>query len=62
MELVGVNDHLKSELADLIELVNSGRVDLSGSVTHKVKLEEANKGLQMLHDNIGQPVRVVIEQ
>ncbi len=61
IEIVGVNDHLKSELADLIQLVKSGRVDLSGSVTHKVKLEEANKGLQILHDNIGLPVRVVIE-
>jgi propanol-preferring alcohol dehydrogenase len=62
IELIGVNDHLKSELAELIGLVNSGRVDLSGSVTHKVKLEEINYGLQILRGNIGQPIRVVIEQ
>jgi 2-desacetyl-2-hydroxyethyl bacteriochlorophyllide A dehydrogenase len=62
IEIVGVNDHLKSELAELIELVNSGRVDLSSSVTHKVKLEEVNEGIQILQNNIGHPTRVVIQQ
>jgi 2-desacetyl-2-hydroxyethyl bacteriochlorophyllide A dehydrogenase len=62
MELVGSNDHLKSELAELIQLVGSGRIDLSSSITHRVKLEEVNKGLQILEKGIGNPVRVVVEQ
>jgi propanol-preferring alcohol dehydrogenase len=62
IELVGVNDHLKSELAELIGLVSSGGIDLSGSVTHKVKLDEVNRGIQILEKDIGNPVRVVVEQ
>jgi D-arabinose 1-dehydrogenase-like Zn-dependent alcohol dehydrogenase len=61
-ELVGSNDHLKTELAELIQLVASKRIDLSGSITHKVKLEEVNKGIQILEKGIGNPVRVVVEQ
>jgi len=60
MELVGVNDHLKSELAELIELVGSGRIDLSASVTHRVPLEEVNRGIQILEEQIGNPIRVVV--
>jgi Zn-dependent alcohol dehydrogenase len=59
---VGSNDHLKSELAELIQLVSSRRIDLSSSITRKVGLEEVNKGIQILEKNIGNPVRVVVEQ
>jgi 2-desacetyl-2-hydroxyethyl bacteriochlorophyllide A dehydrogenase len=62
IELVGSNDHLKSELAELIQLVSSRRIDLSSSITRKVGLEEVNKGIQILEKNIGNPVRVVVEQ
>jgi len=62
VELIGVNDHLKSELTELIELVSRGRMDLSTSITHRVKLEEVNQGMQILERNIGTPIRVVIEQ
>jgi 2-desacetyl-2-hydroxyethyl bacteriochlorophyllide A dehydrogenase len=62
IELVGSNDHLKSELAELIQLVASGRIDLSSSITHRVKLEEVNRGIQISEKNIGNPVRVVVEQ
>lgn len=62
MELVGVNDHLRSELAKLIELVSSGRMDLSRSVTHRVPLVDVNRGFQILQKNIGSPIRVVVEQ
>ena len=60
MELVGVNDHVKSELAELIELVGSGRIDLSVSVTHRVSLEDVNRGIQILEEQIGNPIRVVV--
>ncbi len=60
MELIGVNDHLKSELAELIGLVGSGRIDLSGSVTHRVPLEDVNRGIQILEEKTGNPIRVVV--
>ena len=62
MGLIGVNDHLKSEMTQLIKLVDSGRIDLSGSVTHKVSLEDVNQGMEILEKNVGNPVRVVIVQ
>jgi 2-desacetyl-2-hydroxyethyl bacteriochlorophyllide A dehydrogenase len=60
MEIIGVNDHLKSELAQLIEYVESGRLDLSNSITHRVSLDDVNRGMQMLSKNIGNPIRVVV--
>jgi 2-desacetyl-2-hydroxyethyl bacteriochlorophyllide A dehydrogenase len=59
MELIGVNDHLRSELAQLIEIVGSGMMDLSASITHRVHLDEVNTGLRILEERIGNPIRVV---
>ena len=60
MEIVGVNDHLKSELAELIGLVTSGKIDLSKSITHRVHLDDVNSGFEILEERIGDPVRVVV--
>jgi propanol-preferring alcohol dehydrogenase len=59
MEIVGVDDHLKTELLQLVELVRSRRLDLSRSVTHKVTLENVNEGLRIIEDNSENPIRVV---
>lgn len=59
MELIGVNDHLKSELAQLIRLVSSGKFDLSASVTNRVSLEDVNYGIEILEKKIGNPIRVI---
>ena len=61
MELIGVNDHLRSELAQLIEIVGSGMMDLSTSITHQVHLDEVNTGLRILEERIGNPIRVVVK-
>ena len=60
MELIGVNDHLRSELAQLIDLVGSGGMDLSTSITHRVHLDEVNTGFKILEERIGNPIRVVV--
>jgi propanol-preferring alcohol dehydrogenase len=60
MEIIGVNDHLKSELAQLIDYVASDRLDLSRSITHRVALGDVNHGMQILTENIGNPIRVVV--
>lgn len=62
MELVGVNDHLKTELAQLTRLVGSDKIDLSRSITHEVKLKEVNLGMRILEENIGMPIRVVVSK
>lgn len=60
MEIIGVNDHLKSELNQLIQYIEIGKLDLSSSITHRVSLEDVNMGLQILQKNLGNPVRVVV--
>jgi len=60
MEIIGVNDHYKSELATLIQLTSSGKLDLSNSVTHRVSLDDVNLGIEILEKKIGNPVRVVV--
>jgi len=60
MEIIGVNDHLRSELAELIEIVGSGKMDLSTSITHRVHLDEVNTGLGILEERAGNPIRVVV--
>ena len=60
IEIIGVDDHLKTELNQLVSLVRSRRLDLSKSITHRVKLEDVNKGLRILEDKNEKPVRVVI--
>ena len=62
MDIVGVNDHLEFELAELIQLVSSGKLDLSDSVTHRVSLEDVKSGFDILEKKIGNPIRVVVVQ
>jgi 2-desacetyl-2-hydroxyethyl bacteriochlorophyllide A dehydrogenase len=62
IEIVGVDDHLKTELNQLVNLVRSGRVDLSHSVTHRIALENINEGFRILEDEneTNEPIRVVV--
>lgn len=60
MEIVGVNDHLKSEMEFLLRKVQAGEIDLSNSVTHRVSLDNVNRGMEVLKKKIGNPSRVVV--
>jgi len=60
VDIVGVDDHLRTELTQLVDLVRTGRVDLSQSVTHRVSLESINEGLRILEDKDKRPIRVVV--
>ena len=62
MEIIGSNDHLKHEVAELIELAKLGKIDLSKSVTHTLSLDEVNQGMEILEKKIGNPIRVVVIQ
>jgi threonine dehydrogenase-like Zn-dependent dehydrogenase len=60
-EIIGVSDHLASEIPALLELLRSGKLDLSHGIIRTVALEaeavnHALNGLQ----NFGNDVRVVI--
>jgi propanol-preferring alcohol dehydrogenase len=62
MEIVGVDDHLKSELKQLINFVDSRKVDLSHSVTHRIALDDINAGFRVLEDRNERPIRVVVSK
>jgi 2-desacetyl-2-hydroxyethyl bacteriochlorophyllide A dehydrogenase len=53
-------DHTSDDLRKLLELVALKKVDLSRSITHKLKLEEVNKGFGMLDSKQDNPVRIVL--
>ena len=50
-----------SEIQSVIDLVASGKLNLSVSITERFPLEEVNKRLEYLHKKIGNPIRIVIE-
>ncbi len=50
-----------SEIQSVIDLVASGKLNLSESVTERFPLEEVNKGLDHLYQKTGDPIRIVIE-
>jgi 2-desacetyl-2-hydroxyethyl bacteriochlorophyllide A dehydrogenase len=49
------------EIQMVVDLVASGKLDLSNSITEKFPLEEVNQGLENLHKKTGNPIRIVIE-
>lgn len=59
MEVIGVDDHLKTDLVDLVKLVRSGKLDLSQSITHRVPLHDINRGLEILEANGEKVIRIV---
>ena len=50
----------RADLDRAIELVKSGTLDLSGSISARLPLEEASKALEVLESKEGDPVRLVI--
>ena len=62
IEIIGVDDHLKTELSELVGFVKSGRIDLSHSVTHTIPLEKINEGFRILADENEKPIRVVVSE
>lgn len=59
MEIIGVDDHLKTDLIDLVKLVRTGKLDLSQSITHRVPLQDINRGLEILEANKEKVIRIV---
>jgi len=59
MELIGVDDHLKGELTQLLQFTCARKLDLSRSVTHTLPLEKVNDGFRILRSGEGNPIRIV---
>ena len=50
------------EIQNVVDLLAIGKLDLSGSITERLSLEETNKGLEHLYQKIGNPIRIVVVQ
>jgi Zn-dependent alcohol dehydrogenase len=59
--LLGSYGSTTGEIQSVIDLVGSGKLRLSESITERFPLEEVNKALDHLHKKIGNPIRIVIE-
>lgn len=51
----------KDEMPKLIELVRTRKIDLSRSVSLTLTLENVNKGVEIVKNNVGNPIRVVMK-
>jgi 2-desacetyl-2-hydroxyethyl bacteriochlorophyllide A dehydrogenase len=60
LSLLGSYGSTTSEIQNVIDLVASGKLNISDSITDRFPLEEVNKGLDHLHKKIGNPIRIVI--
>ncbi|TRZ88163.1 MAG: zinc-binding dehydrogenase, partial [Streptomycetaceae bacterium] len=46
---------------ELVELIRAGKLDLSGSITSIMSLEDAGDALKQLEQKIGNPIRIVLK-
>ena len=61
IKIMSPQDHVESEIPEVLSYIELGRFDLSGVVSHKLPLNKANEGVEILNKRIGNPVRVVLE-
>jgi 2-desacetyl-2-hydroxyethyl bacteriochlorophyllide A dehydrogenase len=61
LSLLGSYGSTTQEIQSVVNLVASGKLSLSDSITERFPLEEVNKALDHLHKKIGNPIRIVIE-
>ncbi len=60
VDLIGAYAFTVREISELIRLVAKGSLDISGSISKRIPLEEINEGLEALYNKVGDPVRIVI--
>ena len=58
--LLGHLGYGKRDLVEVLDLIASGRLDLSGSISGRLPLERVNDGVERLTSKAGAPVRLVV--
>jgi threonine dehydrogenase-like Zn-dependent dehydrogenase len=59
--VLGHDGYEPRDIAEIVSLVASGRLDLSRSVSHVVSLEDVARGVDQLRTKEGNPVRIVVK-
>ena len=60
IEVMGSMGYTRDELTRVVDLADSGRLDLSGSITGRYPLEQASQALDDLANRRGDPVRLAL--
>ncbi|MEK8169237.1 zinc-binding dehydrogenase [Streptomyces sp. M19] len=58
--VIGHLGYRKEHMEELVELVARGRLDISGSVSEILPLEEIQEGVRKLHEYEGNPIRIIV--
>ena len=53
-------DHTRDQLREVIRLIDAGRVDLSGSVTHRFRFDELEKAMELVESRRENVIRAVL--
>jgi len=61
IKVMSPQDHLKAEIPQILKFIESERFDLKNVVTHKISLDDVNRGVEILDKRIGNPGRIVME-
>ncbi|MCA1831862.1 MAG: zinc-binding dehydrogenase [Actinomycetota bacterium] len=59
-KLLGHYGYRRSHLETLVDLVSSGRLDISGSISARLPLEQAEEAVRMLRTKENDPVRILL--
>ncbi len=60
LQLLGSYGGSLATLQRVLQLVGTGRLDLSRSITHCFSLDDADQALRTVHEKTGDPQRVVV--
>ncbi|MDA4129762.1 MAG: hypothetical protein OK457_03220, partial [Thaumarchaeota archaeon] len=60
-KLMSPADHIKSEIPEVLRLIEIGRYQFGDAVTHRFPLRSANEAVEMLQKRIGNPGRIILE-
>lgn len=60
LALIGSMGSYREDLDEVLALAAGGEIDLTGSVTHRLPLDEINAAFEILAHKTGDPVRIVV--
>lgn len=61
IEVLGSYSYCKRDIERVVKLATNKELNLAKSITHKLHLEEVNKGIEILDGRLENPLRVIIQ-
>jgi threonine dehydrogenase-like Zn-dependent dehydrogenase len=61
VKLMSPADHSKSEITEVLRLIETNRYQFVNAITHRFPLRSANEAVEVLQKRIGNPGRVILE-